>query len=761
MVILRYGDGQMQRARRAAPKTGDLLLSFPVQIVKMLGLFVAPPGGVRMFRETMIPMHMASIGETIGQVSRNFVCESPEEILQELRKLGFERESLPECIGGTWSLDKTKDKDEITKAKHIGYYIINEKDEYSTEHALRELHVAIALAPYEDKIAYLEALEKCPELIRTESDPIMFLRRDNFDPNAATRRLFMYWTVRKENFLDKAFCPLTLGPEGAMCREDIDLLETGFLCILPPTRDGTSVLCVDYSRLQGLEGLPSTESRMRISFFLIKHMSANIKSQTEGIVVLFRLNVMPKVSPAPFNLMQKIFPVWTKAFYVANSPDEVDATSFVATLLPRVVSFLGSWWNSDVAVPVFGSNRAEIATKLEVSGFERQHIPDTVGGTWVYKEFMDFLRANGNVEKVHPVQIEETRLSFSVQGLSSEMLETGLAELEKAIFALPENDKGALLEARRTVPDLAEREAPPVRFLCFENYNPQAAARRLAAYWRMRSSIFGERALFPMDQSGEGTLSRDEVKIMTSGPLVILPFDSEGRSVVCYDSSRICDDSRDARLRSAFYIWSVVSENERTQQDGCKCLMILREACQDSAVKECFILVRRVLPVRFECINMVNCPTESKEQVFSSSFVPIMKKLMGRFAQQATVTFCKTKQELAQKLISEHEFSTEGLPKNVGGLWNYEQFSTWQEIRLRYEWELPAVRISGLTFPHVPDYEVKARSELTTKEQDERKRRLNVINSRRKRGRVRFQASELKDQVADLHSQNETLSGEN
>jgi hypothetical protein len=133
-------------------------------------------------------------------------------------------------------------------------------------------------------------------------------------------------------------------------------------------------------------------------------------------------------------------------------------------------------------VPVFGSDCEDVLAQLETAGFDRLHLPRTVGGSWDYKEYEKLLASNGLVT--------ENTDSVYGQGLTSEMIATGLAELEEAIAALPEGDKNALLKDRVTVPGLAEREAPPFCFLRFENYKAQAAASRLAAYWRMRSSIF-------------------------------------------------------------------------------------------------------------------------------------------------------------------------------------------------------------------------------------------------------------------------------
>jgi hypothetical protein len=86
-----------------------------------------------------------------------------------------------------------------------------------------------------------------------------------------------------------------------------------------------------------------------------------------------------------------------------------------------------------------------------------------------------------------------------------------LADLKEAISAL---SKAASLvarrRARRRVLVLADKEAPPSRFLHFEHYNVRAAACHLAAFWRIRNKVFGKRFLLPMTLTGEGTLTFDD-----------------------------------------------------------------------------------------------------------------------------------------------------------------------------------------------------------------------------------------------------------
>lgn len=48
--------------------------------------------------------------------------------------------------------------------------------------AISETNMHLYLIPPEEKEAYLEALERCPELVASESSCIIFLRAENFNP---------------------------------------------------------------------------------------------------------------------------------------------------------------------------------------------------------------------------------------------------------------------------------------------------------------------------------------------------------------------------------------------------------------------------------------------------------------------------------------------------------------------------------------------------------------------------------------------------
>ena len=69
----------------------------------------------------------------------------------------------------------------------------------------------IRCLPEHETRAYTEAMALDAELVKTETDPIQFVRFCDYDLLARARRLCMYWTERKALFgAERAFLPLTL-----------------------------------------------------------------------------------------------------------------------------------------------------------------------------------------------------------------------------------------------------------------------------------------------------------------------------------------------------------------------------------------------------------------------------------------------------------------------------------------------------------------------------------------------------------------------
>jgi len=343
-------------------------------------------------------------------------------------------------------------------------------------------------------------------------------------------------------------------------------------------------------------------------------------------------------------------------------------------------------------------------------------------------------------------------------------------EILTAVDRLSCDDKAAYLDARERVPDLVEKESDPNVFLDCESFNVDKAAQRLVAYWSKRKQIFGARAFLPMTQTGEGALNRGDLNVLASCYFAQLPNDRAGRTVLCYDGSKLNKCSQDSRLRVAFYLFSVAAESEG---DGCVVICIKDSKKQgkgsDRDKKDRLGSMIAVLPRHVKALHLVEwstkgAPTDAGQKRRKTSLkktVSTVHQLFGDSVVRKTYIYpTSSKEDIAEKL-SKFGLSREGLPKSLGGEWGYAKLTQWQELRTRLEWGLPAGSAGkdeclGLDFASV-----KPLWELTDDEKTERKRRMNVIHSRRKRERERIEIEVLQEQCQDLGDRNEALTIEN
>jgi len=121
---------------------------------------------------------------------------------------------------------------------------------------------ALELIPPIEKAAYLEAMQVAPRLVETETNPLVFLRYENFNCWNTACRIVSYWEERKRVFGEKAFLPLALVGESALSEEAVRAIHAGFAFGLPNDSEGRSVLYYDISIIKDLP----TQVRIQILF---------------------------------------------------------------------------------------------------------------------------------------------------------------------------------------------------------------------------------------------------------------------------------------------------------------------------------------------------------------------------------------------------------------------------------------------------------------------------------------------------------------
>jgi len=135
--------------------------------------------------------------------------------------------------------------------------------------------------PDRDKVDYLEAVERVPELVDGESPSIAFLRCQHYDPWSAADRLVAYWKMRKLIFgADRAFLPMTL--DGSMASE-VQYLEKGIVLLLPDDKHGRPV--VFWNRTGSTAAVAPRDSVARCWWYAMQQI-LNAASTTGYVIIV-------------------------------------------------------------------------------------------------------------------------------------------------------------------------------------------------------------------------------------------------------------------------------------------------------------------------------------------------------------------------------------------------------------------------------------------------------------------------------------------
>lgn len=331
-------------------------------------------------------------------------------------------------------------------------------------------------------------------------------------------------------------------------------------------------------------------------------------------------------------------------------------------------------------------------------------------------------------------------------------------QVDDALTCIAPGEKRGLMQALKECPDRVVIETPVSRFYRCNGKNAANAATHLVAYWEKRAMLFGKRAYLAMSQTIEGTLNRGDVDLLSSGVLLLLPKNTTtGRSVFFFDSPKARHAARDQLQRVAFYLLHVASENMISQAEGLELLLPAENPQDLELVNVCLVNTLRVIPAKPAAVHVL---CMRPRQLSPSQVQQMTTPLGGSGPHLHQVAFRRH----IPNVLAPHGFTPDLLPIAIGGSWGVEHFSEWQELRTRYEWQLPPpalVPVSDLLFDFST---IKPLAELSKEERAERTRRLNKFHSRRKRQRDRVEQQVLEEQLdkwkgknADLVQENERL----
>ena len=144
-----------------------------------------------------------------------------------------------------------------------------------------------------------------------------------------------------------------------------------------------------------------------------------------------------------------------------------------------------------------------------------------------------------------------------------------LQRLDKALEAIPPENKAAYLQAQLQCPHLVNDPDRRLIFLDRDDNNPVEAAARFVDYWQIRLKCFGaHRAFLPMTLEGA---MRGQESVLRRGLVCLLPVrDAAGRAIVMLQPGRRDFDviSPEQEAMAKFYIMEAALEDPEVRKRG-------------------------------------------------------------------------------------------------------------------------------------------------------------------------------------------------
>eukprot|EP00977_Amphora_coffeiformis_P026276 scaffold25307_cov168-Amphora_coffeaeformis.AAC.9 len=770
MVFIIYYGEDIGHFRPFHWRESEAFTSYGIASRNTTGYLLSPQ------QDTTGPAQIQIIKEVlVRDITVVALSDERSENLDKMRSIGLSESGVPEDLGGSWTranfeswleqqasgqavainrnnvLGGCSNDDAIfapATGSGSGFGAANE--EYVL---LARLESALSDIGLSDKIDLLTARERAPALVASESPPARFLRCDNFDFSKAARRWCSYWRGRKSLFGSKALLSMKSYDSLLAPREKL-YLESMLSRSIGVDREGRSII-VFLGRRPADSGLDET-SLARCYFVLFQHFVKNDMSQTDGIV-LFREWLPAKFLPSCYKRMDemvtKIMPVRVFAQHLLCVLPESGKLSYFQSISSRLFGVSSDILAQKTNVHLADS-REGLREQMNSLGMDSASLPESLNEVW------DPLKDTNMAGPTTSAFVDD-RSAMSDETPAEDDHEFDINAIEGYMARLDPSETAAFVEAQKAAPGLIFKESDPRRFLALEQNRRMRAVRRLARYWTEKKQIFGKRAFLPLDQTGEGALSKDDIVVLNSGFLSVLRNDEQNVPVGILDGSRAVPQQIETALRIMFYVGSILCEYDVNKSMTCRFVLVTSVLSLDCGLDKLFSMLETALPTTLKDIFIIPTPSERGKASFFNSVAPQIIKQLGPRVGPKVVVIKGDRPETRGTEMVRYGFAQKALPMVAGGEWNFAQFFQWQESRVRIEWGLPLSTVQKASVPKGISYNVPNLSELPEPEQNERKRRLNLLHSRRKREKERAQIEALQEQVADLEETKSKLSEEN
>ena len=331
-------------------------------------------------------------------------------ILDSLASLGLHKSNLPSTIGGDWSFAQFTEwcksramKETSGSARDINHspYSSARSSPISDNERVNEVEIIIKSFPIDEKEAYLEAMQRAPDLFLGECRVQFFIEACDHDHQAAAKRICGYWKERKDLFGDRAFLPMLQTGDGALSPDDIIVLNAGFAVYIERRHAMGNAPCpiLFHDRRRTLPS-SSREANWRCCFYLLTVASEDRQARLRGLMCMVllitkRVSDFDQVYARRAVSFLKLMPCKVTLHCLKSLPK-----GGKRTLLDHVqtagLNILKTFGEFSVHVE---DTPGQLVKELEQIGVPNTHLPSTIGGLWTYETFTRWCRTRASNER--------------------------------------------------------------------------------------------------------------------------------------------------------------------------------------------------------------------------------------------------------------------------------------------------------------------------------------------------------------------------
>mmetsp|Transcript_26833 Transcript_26833/g.61732 ORF Transcript_26833/g.61732 Transcript_26833/m.61732 type:complete len:1310 (-) Transcript_26833:22-3951(-) len=746
-----------------------LRAAMPMAAMDAIVLSVQPP--YEKVDSNMLNIFLQQIGGSVKTVFGT----TPKEVADKLVLSGLQKGGIPVELGGEWRFEDDDRRQSQRDLLEVSRYLSeaassanssspsSSSDNTSVDHsksgAPQMVLRSFFMLPAQDIVEFLEAARRDPESVVRETSLARYLIHEKGNEAAAARKIARHWKLKKAVCGEK-FTHSLVG-ESATCQNCAVSLS-----------DKTNGLINGY-----IVRLPKSDPQGQDSFYIKDACTAQCENWRRGL--FYALNVMATTRTTDggsfcvlvgathpqwyqicvetlFEISESSFPLKVEKVHLLV--EEGSSLSQLQSLHDKWVLDLDNRLNQGKA-PSAGETRTLLSNRIAFdcssdsarlalfsqAGYKTDSLTEVFQPTTQTPEYAQTW-FGGTPKKAPPAAPKSSNATTrnTVHSPSPDLEHHWLGLLNEAIAQLPNSESSSYLRAKHESPMLVQKESNPLLFLRFEQFNTWNAAKRLCFYWTERCKAFKELAYCPMNQTGEGALTKQDIEVLSYGHLAFLPPDKDGRTVVFQDASRLSNPDHHTLTRLMFYWYHILCQQKDVVSNGFVLICYLSRVTMSmmgKKLRERVELGRKAFPFKRHSLHII--PNFEDRSVLDE-IIPTIFSLFPNGSDYCHR--CNSMKELLDKL-AEHGLSKEALPESIGGDWSYTNFINWQERQMRMEWELP---LGALDKGQEQSYTAKPISELKDDERKERKRRYNILHSRRKRRRDRLESEGFRQQIDKL-----------